>query len=274
MYKLIAIFGFLIANTISNAQTYGNWSGTLYTSSQTAENVDWTAYSQELHNFIQATYAGSYVKVIGYVTQIGEKYTISIEYPQNGTEYGIFFTGGNPYLSNGFWTSSQNNVTNCNWVRRWNITNSSTSTCNKTYVITVTSTPSKDFRLKIEYPAIDDNIVDSALPNPGCPSNTTPYYWGGINNTILLDCSTTSSIDEVSMQSLALIYPNPASNYTNLFTESEGEYFIYDNSRLLYQGKINNKTTQIPLDFLSDGYYFIQINTAKGIVTKKIVVKH
>lgn len=277
MKKLAISFVMVCALILSKnvfGQTYGNWSGILHTSSVTAENVDLTVYSNELNNWVHQNFAGKYIHVIKYVVYQGEKYTISIKYPRNGNDYGITFTGYDPNTSNGFSVNMQNPDRPEYWVARWNITNLAASECHNVYVITSTLVPSQEYYLKIDYPAIDDSIVDSALPNPGCPSDTTPYYWGSIGNTILVNGCNNSAVSENANSQILKLYPNPITDHLIVQTKTEGNYRILNlDGQLIKKGKLQSKINNIDISSLSKGYYLFVAELKGKIITKPLILK-
>lgn len=87
------------------------------------------------------------------------------------------------------------------------------------------------------------------------------------------------SIDHVSVQVREItenswqIYPNPVEDV--LFLEGLADvesYAIYDITGKNLS-RLNNNTKQIDVSHLTNGVYFLQINTQKGQVTKKFVKK-
>jgi len=69
------------------------------------------------------------------------------------------------------------------------------------------------------------------------------------------------------------LFPNPAADQINLSTDLPLEsYQIFDSfGRLVGQG-VFNQTTQININSLTDGVYFLQTQTDRGVVKKKFVV--
>jgi len=165
-----------------SSQTYGNWSGILYTGSSSADvHVPiYDKYTAGLRNFLTTAYKGKYIRVVPYVVKKGQRYTVSIKYPNDGDYRAMEFTGFNPLQTTGFSISYQNpNRPGKYSVNRVNFTNSANSNYDRVMVIVSSDKPSKPFYLRIEYPAVPDNVVDAAWPNPTEPGSPKTY-WGTI----------------------------------------------------------------------------------------------
>ena len=188
-FLITAIAAVAFFSMHSSAQTYGNWSGILYTQSVPVTengNPDFHYFTPKIQEYLKQYYKGKYVKLITYVVKQGQRYTVSIKYPRDGITRNVEFIGYNPYESKGFFISYQNkNKPGTSWVERVNFTNSPQSTSDRTIVVVSTTTPSEPFYLRIEHPAVPDNVVDSRLPNPGDPK-AGEYFWGTIKETPIL----------------------------------------------------------------------------------------
>ena len=97
----------------------------------------------------------------------------------------------------------------------------------------------------------------------GCQATGTPYY-----NVIV----NTTGISEIEDETLFKIYPNPVANFLNI-TNNTGESIlkasIYDlQGKLVQQLKPNSCI--IDIQNLNPGLYFIQIETMKSTILKKI----
>ncbi|NPA37536.1 MAG: hypothetical protein GXO47_11895 [Chlorobi bacterium] len=185
MNKILIFSLFILSGifTQTKAQTYGNWSGILHTQSVPVTengNPDFHYFTPKIQEYLKQHYKGKYIKLITYVVKQGQRYTISIKYPQDGIDRSVEFIGYDPYNSRGFSISYQNrNKPGTWWVNRINVTNSQQSTTDRTVVVVSTNTPSAPFHLRIQYPAVPDNVVDSRLPNPGDPK-AGEFFWGTI----------------------------------------------------------------------------------------------
>jgi sugar lactone lactonase YvrE len=70
------------------------------------------------------------------------------------------------------------------------------------------------------------------------------------------------------------VYPNPANNMVQVAYTGNSiiqEIILYD---VLGKEVINTKEKEIDVNALNEGVYFIQVKTAEGILTKKVVVQH
>ena len=69
------------------------------------------------------------------------------------------------------------------------------------------------------------------------------------------------------------VFPNPANDVVTIYTDSRGIVTMTDISgRMIEQVNITSDETKIDVSGLSDGCYFISIQSEKSIVTKKLVV--
>lgn len=107
-------------------------------------------------------------------------------------------------------------------------------------------------------------------------------YFEGFTGTYLLDIDIsrqTLDTQDFDLENQIKIYPNPAKEYIfvdiSAFSNEVNEIKIYN-----IQGQdiktikvVNELLVRIPLQNIASGVYFAQINSAKGISTKKIIVK-
>lgn len=190
--KLILLLFVLIFTSFQiKAQTYGNWSGIMHTQSVPVTengNPDFHYFTPKIQKYLKQHYKGMYIKLVTYVVKPGQRYTISIKYPQDGIDRGIAFIGSDPYSSQGSVMSFQvRNKPGTYWVQRFNLTNSNES--NSDRLIVVVSSyykPSVPFYLRIEYPAVPDNVVDARHPNPGDPGAGSSFWGTILQNPLLL----------------------------------------------------------------------------------------
>lgn len=132
--------------------------------------------------------------------------------------------------------------------------------------------------------AFDDVMVGNITLNGGGTIyfRVAPYF-AGETGTYLLSMSlirtSTVGIDDIQIADYVKIFPNPAKDFVmvdfnefngtlnqiNLFNVQGQNVFTLNK---VYQSKIFN----IPLINLSDGIYFLQIQTDKGTLSKKITV--
>ena len=101
----------------------------------------------------------------------------------------------------------------------------------------------------------------------GCSDNAT--------NTITVnDCA---GIDEIASIN-ALIAPNPASDELTITINSELNNVVYsmvseDGKVVIPATSINTAVTNINVNQLAEGLYFIQLSNANGIAVKKVIIK-
>lgn len=108
-------------------------------------------------------------------------------------------------------------------------------------------------------------------------------YFSGETGTYLLDMTinrtSTVGIDEFAENiELIKVYPNPATEFVNIdlneFSDKVNSINVLNvQGQQISSTKVTNeKTLKLPLQGLSEGVYFIQIQSAQGILTKKIIV--
>ncbi len=184
MFKKLFIALFLLAFYLNiNAQSYGNWSNVLYTQSVPVTengNPDFKNFTQKIQDYLIQNYKGRYIRLITYVVKKGQRYTVSIKFPQDGIGRGMEFIGYNPYQSKGFSISYQNkNAQGKYSVHRVNFTNAPNSDYDRVVVVVSTYKASMPFYLRIQHPAVPDNVVDAAQINLGDPASGKSY-WGTV----------------------------------------------------------------------------------------------
>jgi lysozyme len=91
----------------------------------------------------------------------------------------------------------------------------------------------------------------------------------------LMGCSTTTDIDQESLNNAFNMYPNPSSNSFHIdYAGINGEAVVnvYDiNGRLVLTQNMNGKTV-IDANSLNDGIYNINITNSDGVVNKRLVI--
>ncbi len=108
-------------------------------------------------------------------------------------------------------------------------------------------------------------------------------YFSGETGTYLLDMTinrtTTTGVNEYSQNAdLINVYPNPAIEFVNIdlneFSDKVNSISVLNvQGQQISSTKVSNeKTLKLPLQGLSDGVYFIQIQSTQGILTKKIFI--
>jgi len=81
------------------------------------------------------------------------------------------------------------------------------------------------------------------------------------------------SADDIELSRLVKLFPNPGTDQITLSTDLRLEsYQIFDSfGRLIDQG-VFNQVAQVNINSLTDGVYFLQAQTHRGVVRKKFVV--
>jgi hypothetical protein len=137
-------------------------------------------------------------------------------------------------------------------------------------------TPDSDFgstKIFFNIPANQDNLkLKITLKNGSTTENfiLDDVLITGVNNTL--------SIDDVTIESNTLIYPNPANNEVNisLSNGSIKSIFLYDINQRLIKAypSVSNKAYKLDLTNFSKGLYFINIHDEKGNKrTNKLIIK-
>ena len=132
--------------------------------------------------------------------------------------------------------------------------------------------------------AYDDVVSANLILNGGGTIyfHVAPYF-AGLTGTYLLDMNLSRvpnvGIDENEIGKYFEIYPNPASDMVMInFNEFEGDVTnieLFDlNGRLVITEDVSdqNSTQIISVLKIAGGFYFLKINTDKGILTRKITV--
>lgn len=116
-------------------------------------------------------------------------------------------------------------------------------------------------------------VNGTVLANPG-----TEYTFTNVQNDQTIEVQFGVGINDTQFTNLVSIYPNPTSdimeisiNLSNLTVLNAAIYDMY--GKVINHISIYENLTQISVNHLSSGVYFLQINTDKGIVTKKFIKK-
>lgn len=95
-----------------------------------------------------------------------------------------------------------------------------------------------------------------------------PSGWYGFS-TIIEDCSDVTELDE----NLASVYPNPTSNIVKIEAENIQNVSIYNMlGEMVLDSEASGDTFEYDFSNNESGVYLVRIETAKGIVTKRITV--
>lgn len=92
---------------------------------------------------------------------------------------------------------------------------------------------------------------------------------------IIMIPSNTQSLSEVELEKMCYLMPNPANNYFKVMSHyTINNIQVFDMvGKLLIETKVSNFEKDIDISNLSSGTYIVKINTAKGSVKKKLIVK-
>lgn len=107
-----------------------------------------------------------------------------------------------------------------------------------------------------------------------------PKY-AGFMGSYLLDITVqraATGVADVNTQAEVSVYPNPASGYLNIDLKGIGGKAVVNvvdmqGRQLIEHIYTGNQLVNMPLNGLSNGLYFVRIQTDKGTVTKKIAVE-
>ncbi len=121
-------------------------------------------------------------------------------------------------------------------------------------------------------------LSDSTEAHPWSkPLQTTTYYvtktQGAIvfQDTVTVYVANSAGINEVTNNTEIKIYPNPANDKIHIYSRGIKEIKLFD---LLCNEVISTKEHEICISGLSDGVYFIQVNTGMNIYSQKVIVQH
>ena len=93
----------------------------------------------------------------------------------------------------------------------------------------------------------------------------------------LYDGVTGVGVDELNNKADWLIYPNPAKSDLTIITDFEENYEISlfnIRGQVMLTKNVNTKRSNINIESLTKGVYFIKIKTASGIVSTQKMVKN
>jgi hypothetical protein len=131
---------------------------------------------------------------------------------------------------------------------------------------------------------VDDVISGNILINNGGTLyfRTAPYFQGSIG-TYLLDVNITRTaslgINENQFADSIKVYPNPAKDFVTInCNDFDGELnqinLINIQGQIIFTTNTSNqsKTINLPINNFSEGIYMLQLQTTKGILTKKLII--
>ncbi len=100
--------------------------------------------------------------------------------------------------------------------------------------------------------------------------------WAGTFGRGLWSSGLSIGINEYEFSNSISVYPNPTDGIFTVASSLPAEKLDIEISNAigekLYQVKINNNNTEIDLSKVSNGIYFVKVNSQKGTTTKKIVL--
>lgn len=133
------------------------------------------------------------------------------------------------------------------------------------------------------------NIDDVMTGNIAVNNGGTVYFkvapsTSGSIGTYLLDIPIErvqmTGIDNIELNNQISLYPNPAKEFVTVdlkdFTETVSKIVLLDmQGREIYTENETafKQTVNLPLNNISEGIYFVQIYSGKGILTKKLIVE-
>lgn len=132
---------------------------------------------------------------------------------------------------------------------------------------------------------INISLDDREITLPNAVSYTNLIDGTSINSThimkpnevLLLTANTSLSIDDrdnVNVKTYT-VYPNPVKGLLNIINDITGKYTLYNvNGSVVKSIESKAKSFQINLDDLSSGFYFLEVPTAKGKQTEKIIINN
>ncbi len=122
----------------------------------------------------------------------------------------------------------------------------------------------------------DDDDGDGVLSIDEDYNNNGTILDDDINNNGIvdyLDNTAALAVDKFTAFEFSL-YPNPTQNTISIAIELKGDYEIFNtNGQTIKKGKLDYGTNTVDLSSISNGLYFIEIITEKGIVIKKLIKK-
>ncbi|MBN2680917.1 MAG: T9SS type A sorting domain-containing protein [Bacteroidales bacterium] len=88
-----------------------------------------------------------------------------------------------------------------------------------------------------------------------------------------VDMETIVGIENITSENIS-IYPNPATNYINVFTQGNGNIEIYSISgQLLISKEITSEAQTVSVENISNGIYLVKVTTPTNSFTEKLIIK-
>ena len=118
-------------------------------------------------------------------------------------------------------------------------------------------------------------VIGSDFNNDGHIDMATTTYTAGTTANIIMNCSTgtvsgiNNKIDNNNLQ--LKIYPNPANNKITIDANDVIDVKLFD---ILGKQITSTKTNEVDVSNLTNGVYFIQVQTKQNTSTQKIIIQH
>lgn len=128
-------------------------------------------------------------------------------------------------------------------------------------------------------------ISDESISTAGATGNRTAALtgcsglsWATAGQLIALECQTTTGINDVSLNDLFTIAPNPSSGIFEISMSGKNttsyKMEVYDCiGRVITQTEIQELKTVVDLSGSPKGIYFVKLVSAQGTVVKKIIIQ-
>jgi len=87
--------------------------------------------------------------------------------------------------------------------------------------------------------------------------------------------STSVGLKEITKEpSIISVFPNPASEYIIVNSQTKQDIFIYDlTGKVVKQFKAQNSEFKIEVGDLEKGIYLVKVGTVNGVATQKLVIE-
>ncbi|MEO8762605.1 MAG: T9SS type A sorting domain-containing protein [Bacteroidia bacterium] len=116
------------------------------------------------------------------------------------------------------------------------------------------------------FPLINTTYTVVGIDSSGCTSSASRLI--NVANRV-------TNISKNGLQNQIAIYPNPANNILNIDCKLKNAMLSITDvlGNKIRQLTIENELTSLDVNSLSNGIYFLNINTSNGLITKKFVVQ-
>ncbi len=162
--------------------------GSLYISTSSKPGNLETVGSSVIEEWIKDS--SNYWALVTVNVDIQKTYTVTLEYPTDGTNRSIGFASpdGENYSSISFQvkTEQQAKLWGCSrYMSRWNISFAPGSTAKQLVIYYTASEPNISARLTVEEARLSDEAISAKQPMPTC-TEAPDLYWGGVVEDLLL----------------------------------------------------------------------------------------